>query len=176
LAGHEGHAEAAWINQLSSSLAQSILARLAFADSERLASGKDILLNYLKPLFSSTPHPALHPETARTLPRTRGGDLFSDTWAESLWKGKSQAGEALGGLGCWKVLAQVIRMLKESDLENLWPLLVPPLLTMLDDHENRYRREGIRCLSLFLEKCPGQLLHRTGLGDLVQKVRHIHRR
>lgn len=50
-------------------------------------------------------------------------------------------------------------------------MLVPPLLTMLDDHEIKYRHQGVIALQLFLQKVPAILLARTGLDELIQRVR-----
>ena len=153
-----------------------------------------VLLEHIKPLFSQTPHKSLHPGTGRRLDRQRGGDQFSDTWLEAPWKGKGKSqGEGAGGsggrpattgrseilsgaVGCWRVLQAAVAALDGKggsvrDMERSWPLVVPPLLTLLDDHETYYRRQGVRALRLFLQRTPAVLLERTGLGELIQKVR-----
>lgn len=161
-----------WTTTQSTSIANSLLKGLLGPSCpfSHRDIAQHILLTYLKPLFQSTPHPSLHPETSRKLARDRGGELFRDNFGEGAWKGKSPS----GGLGCWKVLAYVLEMLSKEDVEQIWHLLVPPLLTMLDDHEVRYRKQGIECLRVFLGKVDGGLLKKTGLDDLIQKVSAIN--
>ena len=55
-------------------------------------------------------------------------------------------------------------------MEEMWPIVVPPLMTLLDDHETRYRSEGVRCLSVLLDRVSGSLLKKTGLSNLIQNV------
>lgn len=119
-----------WTTPLSSTLARTILSR--FGPSEdgsaktttdtppsRRELAEHILAHHIKPLFSKSPHPHLHPDTARKLSRIRGGDLFSGRWTEDVWKGKSEAFESLNSVGCWRVVQYAITLVDVSDLARL---------------------------------------------------------
>lgn len=165
-----------WTTPLSLSLSKSILERLLGRDCpfSRISIIEHILLSYIKPLFLSNPHPSVHPGTGRKLARPRGGDLFVDHFGSAAWKGNAhveQAGNrSTGAIGCWRVYQYLLGILEKNELEQIWHLLVPPLMAMLDDHEVRYRKEGIESLRIFLEKADARLLKKTGLDELVQKV------
>lgn len=162
-----------WTSPLSSSLAYGILDNLLSQPDcpTRFDIVRCILLDHIKPLFQQTPHKRIHPDTGRKLSRQRGGEQFGDSWVEELWKGKTDEGEQAGAVGCWRVLQSALGLLHEQkDIEELWPAVVPPLMTLLDDHETRYRTEGVRCLHVLLDRVPGSLLKKTGLGELIQNV------
>lgn len=166
------------------------------ATEHRLRLVKHVLLTYIKPLFITTPHPMLNPDTARKLDRKRGGDLFGDSYMDGDWKGRSVDAEETGAVGCWKTYLYFLTMIDVSSVlssflcrypkhqltsrstrskqkdhfEDVWPLLVPPLMTLLDDHQTYFKHQGIIALSAFLARTPAILLQRTGLNDLMQQV------
>ena len=51
-------------------------------------------------------------------------------------------------------------------IEANWPMIIPPLLALIDDSSARYKAKGCCLLSIFLRKCPPPLLRRTGLGEV----------
>lgn len=51
--------------------------------------------------------------------------------------------------------------------EDTWPLIVPPVLNMVDDSTPRFKAIGCELLSAFLQKTPYALLKRTGLGEVI---------
>ncbi|TKA33786.1 hypothetical protein B0A50_00622 [Salinomyces thailandicus] len=55
-------------------------------------------------------------------------------------------------------------------LEELWHLIVPPLLTLVDDWEVGYKTMGAQMLNVVLEVTPPLLLERTGLGDVLEQA------
>ena len=164
--------EDAWTNAITAAEASEILNLILPPDHEaRLNNAKDILLQHLKPIFSATPHVKLHPETGRKLPRALGGDLFEPDYGDGVWKGKSEADAQAGAVGCWRLYQWVLGLLEPGDMENIWHMLVPPLMIMLDDHEPAYRSAGIQSVRMFLEIVPPRLLVRTGLHELILTVR-----
>lgn len=113
-----------WTTPLSNKLALEMLSQLASQHSEgsdvsasqhRIKLSKHILLSYIKPLFTTTPHPLLNPETGRKLDRRRGGDLFGDSYIDGDWKGQSLHAEETGAVGCWKTYLYVLSMIEVSD-------------------------------------------------------------
>ena len=57
-----------------------------------------------------------------------------------------------------------------SLIENNWPLLIPPLLALLDDAATSAKIRGCSILTTFLGKVPPILLERTGLGEVFQEA------
>lgn len=111
----------AWVTPLSSRIALNLLDNLLSTESDKSASRrhqiklvKHILLSYVKPLFTSSPHPMLNPDTGRKLDRRRGGDLFGDSYIDGDWKGQSVQAEAAGAIGCWKVYLYLLTLIDVS--------------------------------------------------------------
>ena len=55
-------------------------------------------------------------------------------------------------------------------MESLWPLLVPPLMTLVDDYEPAFKLRGILAMADVLERVSASLLKRTGLDVLLLNV------
>ena len=51
-----------------------------------------------------------------------------------------------------------------------WPLLIPPLLALIDDSSIEYKIKGCNFLAIFLQRCPSLLLERTGLGEIFENA------
>lgn len=61
-------------------------------------------------------------------------------------------------------------LVQENDWEMLWPLVIPPIMTMLDDHEMKGRLPGIAVAEALVNGVPTTLLRHTGVGELIEKV------
>ena len=61
-------------------------------------------------------------------------------------------------------------LVQENDWEMLWPLVIPPIMTMLDDHEMRCRLPGVAVAEALVNGVPATLLRHTGVGELIEKV------
>lgn len=59
---------------------------------------------------------------------------------------------------------------KAVSIEAHWPLLIPPLLALIDDSTIRFKVRGCEFLTLFLKRVPPPLLQRTGLGEVFQNA------
>jgi hypothetical protein len=57
--------------------------------------------------------------------------------------------------------------------EGLWHLVIPPVMTLLDDYEAPYKIHGIKVVSELLQRAPIDLLKRTGIDGLLFTVRLI---
>jgi hypothetical protein len=58
-------------------------------------------------------------------------------------------------------------------MEEVWHLLIPPIMTFLDDHQAMYKLRGVRLVKDLLNKAPDFLLKRTGIGSLLLEVFHF---
>ncbi|KAF9448472.1 hypothetical protein P691DRAFT_792581 [Macrolepiota fuliginosa MF-IS2] len=120
---------------------------------------RQVLLKNLKPIFSSNPHPYLNTTTGRKLARPAGGPgATQDYYDEQTWKTYP---------GIWSVLAWVVKNIPPDSYEDLWPLIVPPTMTLLDDYQAQYKLEGVRIVSLMLRNIPKDILRRTSVDELI---------
>lgn len=55
-------------------------------------------------------------------------------------------------------------------MEVNWPLLIPPLLALIDDSSTTYKARGCILLTKLLQSCPSSLLERTGLGEVFENA------
>ncbi|KAK5132287.1 hypothetical protein LTR08_009195 [Meristemomyces frigidus] len=100
--------------------------------------------------------------TTTVLPPKMTADDMDDT-INKPWKSGKDA-FALDLLN-WAVQA-----LDATLLEEVWPLLIPPVLTLLDDWEPNYKRQGAQLLLQLLAATPPLLLERTGLGEVFEEA------
>lgn len=78
----------------------------------------------------------------------------------------------------WKVkdayaldlLSWVVKSLDEKTVDGSWPLLVPPILTLIDDQDAAFKARGCELLRLLLNVTPPSLLARTGLGEVMEEA------
>ncbi|KAG8770990.1 hypothetical protein FRC12_003926 [Ceratobasidium sp. 428] len=115
-----------------------------------------ILLEYLKPVFQSAIHPGVRQDTGRV--KQRPLDL-QNMYDEQPWKTR--------GVGSWNVLTWVLLHIESDDIESLWPLVIPPLLTLVDDYSPLYKIKGIVATNGLLQKVSPTLLRRTGIDELL---------
>ncbi|KAG6333516.1 hypothetical protein ID866_5579 [Astraeus odoratus] len=114
-----------------------------------------ILANIVKPLFAATPHPRLHTATARVL--VRPADT-QDTYYHQPWKDHPGLNEVIR----WCILNT-----QSSAYERTWPLILPPVMTFLDDYQVPFKILGVRLVSTMLTRAPSELLIRTGVDALM---------
>ncbi|CDW98904.1 hypothetical protein [Sporisorium scitamineum] len=100
-------------------------------------------------------------------------------------------------LGCVNVLSwclDALRLESESDWSEVWPLVVPPLLTLLEHPQPRFRLRGSVVVHQLLlkpsqsfeagdaeqiapgrrQKVLGNMLVRTGIGSLLERTLHVN--
>lgn len=118
----------------------------------------------IRPLFQQAPRTARVTEAGRkkapeSLPeRFVEGETAEEEEARTrLWKNDASA------LG---ILEWVVKSLTPELTEKHWPLLVPPLLALLDDADTKYKALGCKLLTALLAATPSTLLSRTGLGPV----------
>lgn len=71
---------------------------------------------------------------------------------------------------CLSLLRWSIQSLNEQGVERLWPLLIPPILTLLDDWDTKYKKLGAELLAQVLSVTAVDLLKRTGLGPVFEEA------
>ncbi|KAH0565690.1 hypothetical protein GP486_000909 [Trichoglossum hirsutum] len=118
-----------------------------------------VLRELIRPLFAKSNHPevtaqgrkALHPS-----PRIHGSSLLE---AETKpWK--------FGKIYSVTVFRWVLLKFAEALVEANWPLVIPPILTLIDDDSPEYKAKGCELLAILLRVTPPALLVRTGLGEV----------
>ena len=53
----------------------------------------------------------------------------------------------------------------------MWHLIIPPIMTLLDDYEAKHKLQGVYIVQEMLRNVPKDVLKRTGIAGLVQQVR-----
>lgn len=124
---------------------------------------RHVLQLTIRPLFSKTPPAHVTRQGRAALAGSmapRRLESIDDEASARPWKRADNA-HALNLLG-WTV-----RSLDAASTELFWPLLVPPILTLLDDAQPRYKTLGCDLLRALLRSTPPALLARTGLGNVL---------
>lgn len=55
----------------------------------------------------------------------------------------------------------------------MWHLLIPPVITLLDDFEVRFKLQGVLVVQQMLQHVPKDLMKRTGIDGLIHSVRRV---
>ncbi|KAL1701083.1 hypothetical protein EV121DRAFT_282920 [Schizophyllum commune] len=119
-----------------------------------------LLTTEIKPAFQGSPHPQLNTSTGRKLPRQAGGAMAGqDFYEEQAWKADASAVALVG----W-----CARHMDKDAYEDLWHLIIPPVMTLLDDYQSAYKLRGIVVVRDMLARVPAGLLKRTGVAALLQ--------
>ncbi|KDQ20846.1 hypothetical protein BOTBODRAFT_124701 [Botryobasidium botryosum FD-172 SS1] len=135
------------------------IARAHVTADEQRAMVKVTLESGIKPLFIGNIHPVINPETGRKLPRAAGGaGAAQDFYEDQLWKQR--------GIGCWNTIRWCIQHLGREDIDEIWPLIIPPVMTILEDYDPPFKIRGLLIVRDLLERVSGGLLKRTGIDTL----------
>ncbi|KAJ7632712.1 hypothetical protein FB45DRAFT_1057745 [Roridomyces roridus] len=146
----------AWVSPHSRRLATHILSRF---EEQPLPLIVQMLQHNIKPVFRANPHPSINLETGRKLVRPAGGPMASqDFYDNQLWKDRPGVANAV--LWC-------VRHLPSDAYDELWHLVIPPIMALLDDYEARYKLMGVRIASVMLENITSSILKRTGIDSLL---------
>ncbi|KAF7433614.1 hypothetical protein PC9H_005575 [Pleurotus ostreatus] len=145
-----------WVSSTSKGVATDILNHFQGTVTELLPQ---ILSEHLKPIFRTNPHPLLHTSTGRKLPRPAGGPLASSDYYESQsWKDHP---------GAPNLVSWCVRHIPNDYWDELWHLIIPPIMTLLDDYEAKYKVQGAKIVSEMLRTVPRTVLKRTGIDGLL---------
>lgn len=55
-------------------------------------------------------------------------------------------------------------------VEDNWPLIIPPLLTIIDDDSTKYKAKGCELMMILLQVTKSSTLSRTGLGEVFENA------
>lgn len=58
--------------------------------------------------------------------------------------------------------------MQEALIAAHWPLFTPPLLTLVEDDQTPIRKQGLDIMTIFLSKCPRQILDSTGVRNVIE--------
>ncbi|KAJ7645511.1 hypothetical protein DFH06DRAFT_1211567 [Mycena polygramma] len=148
--------EDTWVTSDSRGVARDILQEFS---EPPLPLVVQVLQHNVKPLFRSNPHPSINLETGRKLARPAGGPMASqDFYDGQTWKDHP---------GASHIILWCVQHIPSNAYEDLWHLVIPPLMTLLDDYEARYKLMGVRIASVMLDRVPSSVLRRTGVDSLL---------
>ena len=118
----------------------------------------------IRPLFLKNQHQAVTAQgrkvTTTVLPKKLSQELPDDI--AKPWKGKDDY--------ALDILRWSFASLDDKAVERNWHLLLPPLLSILDDTEVKYKTVGCQLASLLLQRTPPSLLTRTGLSEVFEEA------
>jgi len=144
-----------WVHEDTRDDALSVLSKLD-VDGQII---RVVLEKHIKPIFQANPHPFIQTSTGRALPRGAGGAMAAqDQYNEQPWKGYP----SVDGTVSW-----CISRTTSSSFESLWHLIIPPVITFLDDYKAAYKLKGVRLVSAMLDNVPPDVLRKTGVGNLL---------
>ncbi|KAI0699846.1 hypothetical protein BC835DRAFT_1267219 [Cytidiella melzeri] len=145
-----------WTTENTRELSKDILT--AYNDAS-LPFLEYILVQKIKPAFQHNPHPDVNMSTGRKMPRSSGGIAgYQDHFENQSWK---------QDLGTVDILLWCVRHTEGPMFERLWHLIIPPIMTLLDDFEVTYKLRGVEIVSEMLKKVPAEILRRTGIDGLL---------
>ncbi|KAI9874184.1 MAG: hypothetical protein M1830_010096 [Pleopsidium flavum] len=136
-----------------------------YAEDMTLASGqygpiiRAILKENIRPLFAKSKNPAITSQGRKSIRPVRVG------YESSVLDGETKP---------WKfrhvyivsVFQWVLQHLDAALAEDNWPLIIPPLLTIVDDDLIEYKARGCELVVLLLRVTPPSMLSRTGVGEV----------
>lgn len=119
----------------------------------------------IRPLFLKTSNPGVTAqgrkvEGSKDLPKRKMGVQNMDA---PVWKGAKEA-------YVFDVLRWVVGDLRREKVGEVWPLVIPPLLTLVDDWEVKYKVLGAEFVGELLKVVDPELLKRTGLGEVFEEA------
>jgi tRNA nucleotidyltransferase (CCA-adding enzyme) len=124
----------------------------------------------LRPLFAKAPRnpeitPAGRKKPGSPLPKRFGSEPLLDNEETKPWKVKE----------AWALdlLRWICGSLDEEIVEREWGVLIPPVLTVLDDTDVMIRAKGADLLRLLLFDTSPTLLKRTGLSPLFEESLYV---
>ncbi|KAF5357658.1 hypothetical protein D9758_007440 [Tetrapyrgos nigripes] len=145
-----------WVDAESGKLAADILSEFSEPDVPTLTH---LLSQHVKPVFQSNPHPSLNLSTGRKLHRPAGGPMATQDFYESqAWKKNP---------GASNLVAWCVKHIKREDYDRLWYLVIPPVMTLLDDYQTYHKLQGVQIVLELLQRVPKEVLKRTGLDGLL---------
>ncbi|MBW0494264.1 hypothetical protein O181_033979 [Austropuccinia psidii MF-1] len=124
-----------------------------------------ILTNEIKPLFTEDGGSSRKVSSTGRRVQNEQEHLFgpaSSAFDESQpWK--------LEGMGFWNSICDILNRLHHKlGLQEIWPLLIPPIITLLEESTPRYRLRGLQMSISLLEHTPSPIICRTGIDSLLQ--------
>jgi len=117
---------------------------------------RDLLRLTIRPLFEKNKHKSVTLEgrrdTTNSVPAPFSMTFDKD---QDLWRNtEAQA---------FEILLYILQHIEDTTVEKNWHLLIPPILTILDDHIVTNKTIGCKLLHLLLQKTSPEFLTKTGL-------------
>ncbi|KIM33535.1 hypothetical protein M408DRAFT_326227 [Serendipita vermifera MAFF 305830] len=146
-----------WVKAEARESAQAIMSHVG---PPTLAQIRAVLLNIVKPAFEKArPNESLNLNTATKMKRGINADLAYHDEADSVWK---------HDLRLVDIVSWCLTSLQDNDWESIWPLIIPPVLTYMDDWEAAQRLFGVALTRQLVARAPSSLLTRTGIDQLIR--------
>ncbi|POW13290.1 hypothetical protein PSHT_07821 [Puccinia striiformis] len=124
-----------------------------------------ILDKQIKPLFTHLSSRHINPLTGRKidLPQEHLFGPTSNSLDEPIWK--------IEGIGLWNAICILLdRLNHDPGLNHIWPLLIPPIITLIENNIPRYRLPGIQLSIHLLRNVSPTLICQSGINSILQNA------
>ncbi|KAL8738337.1 MAG: hypothetical protein Q9181_000847 [Wetmoreana brouardii] len=157
------NAEDPWTSDDAHGLSRLMLSEYLESIEGKPKALEDLITNLLrervKPLFVKSRNPILTEAGRKASSPTIGNSSSTDfESADKPWKFETPHIVA--------VFEWILQQLDASLVQAHWPLVIPPLLTTLDDVSIKYKIRGCKLLQILVRVAPANLLERSGLGEV----------
>ncbi|EKJ69349.1 hypothetical protein NXS19_007633 [Fusarium pseudograminearum] len=149
-----------WTTGVAASVASRVLAQQISAERLPGFIANDILESTLKPLF--TKHSSRITASGRPSQYATVDDRSRAFSEVQSWRSKVPWAEATIQ---WTINTSTAPVIKEH-----WPLFMPVLLALVEDESIEVKAKGLKSLTVFVEKCPAQILQGRGIGRVFADV------
>ncbi|KAL7933580.1 hypothetical protein V8C35DRAFT_59038 [Trichoderma chlorosporum] len=150
----------AWVTAESSRLAARLVETSLDDDSLETFITQDLLHDTLRPLFSRSSTRLTASGRPLQVAYQPGG-IQPMTSFDSV----SQEYEKLHGASSFK---WAVISCRQATVGRHWPLFLPILLSLAEDHNTAVRVKGLKILGLFLDKCPSNTILSAGVDNVIQ--------
>ncbi|KAI9893151.1 MAG: hypothetical protein M1814_000699 [Vezdaea aestivalis] len=148
-----------WSTKEIAGAANDVLASTVHTNSRSIKNFRHFLVSIVQPLFSRKSDARLTAIGRKSMqPKAPRYSLEDFSASSKPWKYRQY----------WivAVFSWVIREIETKEIEECWPVIIPPLLTLIDDESIYYKAKGCEILQDLLPKVQPQFIKRTGIGDV----------
>lgn len=117
----------------------------------------------IRPLFLKASNPSVTAQGRKTEGKALPKKMGISAMETPVWKNGKEA-------YAFDVLRWVAGSLRKERIGEVWPLVIPPLLTLVDDWEVKYKVLGAEFVGELLRVVEPELLERTGLGEVFEEA------
>ncbi|GET04355.1 hypothetical protein RCL_jg7779.t2 [Rhizophagus clarus] len=117
----------------------------------------EILEKYVKPVFLKHTPVNVEKKNGKLKKQPIDFDIGNESWRGEIAQGSN-------------ILQWCILHLKNTEIENIIGLIVPPTLSLIDDYNVNFKTRGVSILDHLLKELTPDIIQRTGLGEVFHEA------